>query len=200
MLSLCGGPHPRSATAACHGTVHTVAVVHLFSTHPHSLFILFLCTCIYTLFFSLAPIPSLPPSVFPSFPFLLSPLPPSLPPQVRGSTWRQTSSSVLTATEPRTVPPAMGVARRLAETSCGWRPSTTSGTRTASPAQYDTMYMYMYMHLYMYMYMHLYMYMYMHMYMYMYMYMIVLDYEMPLPSYKLIVSACPAGLPRGLSW
>ena len=64
-------------------------------------------------------------------------LPPSLSlslSQVRDSTWRLGSCSVVVAMENHTEPRVEGVDQRLEETSCGWRLWISSGTLTASLA------------------------------------------------------------------
>ena len=81
------------------------------------------CLCTF-----LKPLPPLPPSL-PLF------LPPSLSlSQVRDSTWRLGSCSVVVAMENHTEPRVEGVDQRLEETSCGWRLWISSGTLTASLA------------------------------------------------------------------
>ena len=72
--------------------------------------------------------PSPPLSLFPS----LS-LPLSLS-QIRDSTWRLGSCSVVVAMENHTEPRVEGVGQRLEETSCGWRLWISGGTLTASLA------------------------------------------------------------------
>ena len=59
-----------------------------------------------------------------------------LPPlsQVRDSTWRLGSCSVVVPMENHTEPHVEGVDQRLEETSCGWRLWISSGTLTASLA------------------------------------------------------------------
>ena len=80
------------------------------------------CACVYVS--ELSPSLSLPPS--PSLPLSLS--------QVRDSTWRLGSCSVVVAMENHTEPRVEGVDQRLEDTSCGWRLWISSGTLTASLA------------------------------------------------------------------